>query len=449
MAPTASERYREARALLARHYGYPHFRPAQRRVILSVLKGRNTLAVLPTGGGKSICFQVPALVLEGLTVVVSPLIALMEDQVAAARGRGLPAAALSSVMPRSQREAVLRDVARSAVRLLYLAPERLPAVTEELRNARVRCALLAVDEAHCISEWGHDFRPAYRRLRQWRARLGGPPVLALTGSATPAVREDIVRSLGMRDPDVHVASFDRPNIRFAVRRPRSEEDRLRTLKRLLWAEESMTLVYAPTRSLTEALARAVNRFGLLARPYHAGLTARERQETLAKFLEDRVSTVVATSAFGMGIDKPDVRLVVHWTLPATPESYYQEAGRAGRDGEPSRGVLLYRKGDGAFHRQQLGVTFPDRRLMEAIWAGRTPPGTPGPVLESARRLERELRPRRGPVNWRPVGRRIRAARARLGAMERYATTWRCRRRALLAWFGERLGACSGCDRCGG
>jgi len=440
------DRFAEAHALLRRHFGFPGFRPAQRRVLQSVLLGRDTLAVLPTGGGKSLCFQIPALMLDGLTIVVSPLIALMQDQVAVCKAKGVPAAALNSSMSRADQRTVMLGVIAGQVRLLYLAPERLPRVVEDLRQHRIRCALLAVDEAHCISEWGHDFRPAYRRLRQWRARLGFPQVLALTGSATPAVRRDILASLGMPDGVVHVASFDRPNIWFGVARPKSEPHRLALLKQALRAETRMTLVYAPTRSLCEALSKEINRAGILARPFHAGLTVEERKETLERFLTDRVSTVVATSAFGMGIDKADVRLVVHWSMPPTPEAYYQEAGRAGRDGEPARALMLYRRGDAEFHRLQLGVTFPPRRVLQAIWSGRTT-GIPDNVVESARRLERELRPGHGPVDWAPIRRRVRAARCRLATMERYASAKRCRRKTLVGYFGEVLDRCSGCDRC--
>ncbi len=446
MANQLPDQFSKAHALLQKHFGFPGFRPAQRRVLRSVLLGRDTLAVLPTGGGKSLCFQIPALMLRGLTIVVSPLIALMQDQVAAGRAKGLPAAALNSTMSRTDQRTVMEQVIGGQVRLLYLAPERLPRVVEELRQHAVCCDLLAVDEAHCISEWGHDFRPAYRRLRQWRARLGLPQVLALTGSATPAVRQDILDSLGVNDAVVHVASFDRPNIWFGVSRIKSEAHRLKILKQALRAETSMTLVYAPTRSLCEALSKEINRAGILARPFHAGMSVEERKEVLDRFLTDRVSTVVATSAFGMAIDKSDVRLVVHWSMPPTPEAYYQEAGRAGRDGEPARAVMLYRRGDAEFHRLQLGVTFPARRVLEAIWSGRTT-GIPHNVVESAERLARELRPKEGPVDWVPVRRRHRVARSRLATMERYASAKRCRRRTLVGYFGEVLDRCSGCDRC--
>lgn len=446
---TLPERFAVARGVLRHYYGFGEFRPWQRRVLQSVFLGRDTLAVLPTGGGKSLCYQIPAVMLRGLTIVVSPLIALMQDQVAAARSRGIPVAALTSAMSWSSREATLSAVRRGEVRLLYLAPERLAPVVERLRAGGPRCELLAVDEAHCISEWGHDFRPAYRRIRQRCARLSFPPVVALTGSATPGVRRDIIASLGMgrhRALDSHVASFDRPNLSFAAVRVRSEAGRLDELVDRVRGSPATSLVYVPTRSVCEALSRALNRAGIRTRPYHAGLSAGARRRVLEQFLDDRVAAVVATSAFGMGIDKPDVALVIHWLLPATPEAYYQEAGRAGRNGAPARVILMYRPGDERFHRQQLSVTFPRRSLVARAAGGGDLPGLPASVRDSALRLARELSAGgEGPGGWRLVRRRHRAARRRLAAMVHYARTRSCRRRMLLRYFGEQGCPCGGCD----
>ncbi|HXE56479.1 MAG TPA: ATP-dependent DNA helicase RecQ, partial [Gemmatimonadales bacterium] len=448
MAASLPERLALARELLRRHFGHPDFRPAQRRVVQSVLAGRDTLAVLPTGGGKSICFQIPALVSGGLTVVVSPLVSLMQDQVAALRARGIPAAVLNSTLSRPAQDEVRRALRDRAVPLVYVAPERLDRLVRELAGWGVRPALLAVDEAHCISEWGEDFRPAYRSIHRARRRLGAPPVVALTGSATPEVRADIVRTLGMRRPDVHLASFDRPNLWFGVRRVRDERERHRALRELLRGEDRVAIVYAATRNLTEAIARSLRYDGVRVAPYHAGLDKETRAGVLEAFLADELEVVVATCAFGMGIDKPSVRLVVHWTMPPTLESYYQEAGRAGRDGHPARCVLLYRKGDAELHRRQLEVTFPPKRLVEAVWRRKRPVGVPGNVLESIERLRRELTPERGPVDWRPVDRRRAAAERRIDAMRRYAEADGCRRAALLGYFGERPRRCSGCSACG-
>jgi ATP-dependent DNA helicase RecQ len=440
----------DARRLLRHHFGHQDFRPAQVPVIRSVLAGRDTLAVLPTGGGKSVCFQVPALVFGRLTLVVSPLIALMQDQVAAAVARGIPAAALHSGISEPERDRIWNMLEAGSLRLLYVSPERLTRLAPELQAKGLQSTLLAVDEAHCIAEWGHDFRPSYRGLGAACYRLGRPAALALTGSATPDVRQEITGALRFRPGryDEHLGSFDRANLWFGVLQVRSERDRREALLRLLADDDRMVIVYAPTRSVTEAVAQALVRAGHRASPYHAGLTRERRTRTLDAFLDDRLDVIVATCAFGMGIDKPRIRMVVHWTLPATPEAYYQEAGRAGRDGEFARCVLLWRRGDAELHRRQLDVTFPPRPLLERVWgrAGQSH-GIPANVLASAERLRRELRPERGPVDWSPVIERRRRAEARIAAVEAYATGGNCRRRMLVGYFGERLDRCAGCDRC--
>lgn len=440
----------DARRLLLHHFGYDDFRRAQVPVLQSIFEGRDTLAVLPTGGGKSICFQIPAVVLPGLTIVVSPLISLMQDQVEAARSRGLPAACLNSSLGTAERQSVRQAIADRSLRLLYVSPERLERLSQELAGQGIRPRLLVVDEAHCIAEWGHDFRPSYRKLSRARYRLGQPQAIALTGSATPGVREEIARALRLRTGyALHVGSFDRRNLWFGAIRVGSEKARLAALLTLLRGDDAMSIVYAPTRGSTEAVARALSKAGHRAAPYHAGLTKTTRAATLDDFLRDRVDIIVATCAFGMGIDKPSVRLVVHWTPPPTPEAYYQEAGRAGRDGEFARCVLLWRAADADLHRRQLDVTFPRRRLLERIWHERDGQvGVPRNVLESAERLRRELHPERGPVDWRPVRERRRQAEARIQAVEDYAGEGRCRRSRLVGYFGERLTRCAGCDCCG-
>ena len=440
----------EARRLLFHHFGYADFRRAQIPVLRSIFEGRDALAVLPTGGGKSICFQIPAMVLPGLSIVVSPLISLMQDQVEAARSRGIPAACLNSSLGKVEQEAVRTAIVDGSLRLLYVSPERLERLSQELTVQGIRPRLLIVDEAHCIAEWGHDFRPSYRRLARARYRLGQPQAVALTGSATPSVRAEIARALRLRPGYAsHLGSFDRRNLWFGAVKVGSEKERLNALLALLRGDDAMSIVYTPTRGSTEAVARALSRAGHRAAPYHAGLTKGTRATTLDDFLRDRVDIIVATCAFGMGIDKPTVRLVVHWTPPPTPEAYYQEAGRAGRDGEFARCVLLWRPADAQLHRRQLDVTFPQRRLLERIWYERDGEvGVPRNVLESAERLRRELHPERGPVDWRPVRQRRSNAEARIQAVEDYARETGCRRARLVQYFGERLHHCAGCDRCG-
>jgi len=440
-----------ARQRLQLHFGYEQFRALQARVIGAVLEGHDVLAVLPTGGGKSVCFQIPALLQRAPTLVVSPLIALMQDQVAAANARGIAAAALNSTLPPATQRQILAQVARGELRLLYTSPERLQRLAADLSDLTVRPSLLAIDEAHCISEWGPDFRPAYRTLRRLRAALGWPQAIALTGSATPVVRRDIIRALGLGGPRgmrLVLGSFDRRNLWLGVARVRDERERLHALLSLLRMQDQLAIVYAPTRNLVEELARVVGDAGFRAAPYHAGLAPAARHAVLQRFLSDELGVVVATCAFGMGIDKPNVRLVVHWTLPATPEAYYQEAGRAGRDGGFARCVLLYRPGDATMPRRQLDVTFPTETLARQVWkGGLTPERVPANLRSSIERLRRELRPERGPVRWDAVRERRCAAEARITVMERYASERRCRRAALLGYFGEAVPRCSGCDVC--
>ena len=334
-----------ARMVLQERFGHPRFRVHQLKVLGPVLAGRDVLAVLPTGAGKSLCYQVPALLGQGLTLVISPLISLMQDQVGALRRRGIAAAYVNSQLDAEQRRTVLDAATRGRLKLLYCAPERLASLTRRLVVAHTPIALFAIDEAHCITEWGNDFRPVYRRLGHFRSLLGRPPTIALTGSATPAARSDILRVLRMPDAHVVVTSFDRPNLTFSVQRVTDDRERFQVIRARVRGAAGASLIYTPTRRLTELVTRALLRTSVRAAPYHAGLSAEVRRRVLRAFLANQVTVIVATSAFGMGIDKPDVRRVLHWGPPPTLEAYYQEAGRAGRDGHPSNCVMLWRPQD--------------------------------------------------------------------------------------------------------
>ncbi len=331
--------------LLKRHFGYDAFRPGQEAIINNALAGRHGLVVMPTGGGKSLCYQLPALAMGGLTLVISPLIALMQDQVDGLRANGIPAAFLNSSLDNNDAAAIERRVQAGDIRLLYVAPERvaMPGFRRFLQTLDLRG--IAIDEAHCISEWGHDFRPDYRTLSDLRALFPDTPTLALTATATERVRQDIVTQLAMSDAPQFVSGFDRANLTYRVRRQSGNPAAL--LELLDAARGQSAIVYCFSRKDTEELAEYLTAQGHPALAYHAGLDGATRRRTQERFIDGEVPVIAATIAFGMGIDKPDIRLVVHYTLPKSVEGYYQETGRAGRDGRPSDCVLFYGEGDRA------------------------------------------------------------------------------------------------------
>ncbi len=384
-------------------FGYGAFRPLQREIMEATLAGRDVLALLPTGGGKSLCFQLPALHRTGLTVVVSPLIALMKDQVDQLQAAGVAATFLNSTLSADEARSRLRGLHRGEWRLLYAAPERLmlDGWQQNLRDWNV--AALAIDEAHCVSEWGHDFRPEYRQLAQLRALLPGVPVLALTATATARVREDIVTHLQLRAPDTFVASFNRPNLTYRVL---AKDQPLKQIVDFVRRREDESgIIYCATRAATERVADALAGKGYSARPYHAGLEAGERARNQELFLRDECRIICATIAFGMGINKPNVRWVVHHDLPKNIEGYYQETGRAGRDGLPADCLLLFSGGDAA----------KQTHFIEEI----------------TDEHEKSV------------------ARRQLRQMLHYAEGAGCRRRELLDYFGETfpLAECGACDNC--
>ncbi len=397
-------------------FGLTQFRPGQREIIEAVLAGRPTIAVLPTGAGKSLCYQLPAVALEGLAVIVSPLISLMKDQVDALTARGIPAAFINSSIGADERSERLRAAVRGELRLLYVAPERFRAPGFADVLARAQPALFAVDEAHCMVEWGHDFRPDYARLGDVRARLGAPRLVALTATATPDVRQEIGAQLGMNEPAVFVRGFDRTNLRLSVVPVQGGDDKLRHVLHLLDEPEARgkpAIVYAATRKKAAEVAAALREAGVTARAYHAGLADDERAAVQEAWMRDDVRVVVATNAFGMGVDKRDVRLVVHHELPGSAEAYYQEAGRAGRDGAPARCVLLFNHAD--------------VRLREFLISSGGADAPPRPDAVVA------------------------AERERLRAMMAYAYARGCRRAFLLGYFGDEVHRCGGdalpCDSC--
>ena len=399
--------------LLKKHFGYDEFRPLQEEVIDSVLRQRDTLVIMPTGGGKSLCYQLPALWFEGITLVVSPLIALMKDQVDTLRANGIAAEFVNSSLTYAEIGRVQERARQGDLKILYLAPERLalPDFREFLRTLDV--SLVAVDEAHCISEWGHDFRPDYRTLGGLRRGMPSVPFIALTATATDRVRADILTQLGLKQPQQFVASFDRPNLRYEVRPKERAFDQLIQLLRERRGESA--IIYCFSRNDTEELSDRLQDVGFKSLPYHAGMDAETRRRNQERFIRDEVDIIAATIAFGMGIDKPDVRLIVHQELPKTLEAYYQQTGRAGRDGLPSDCVLFYSYGD---------------KIKQDFFINRIEDGT-----------------------------EKRGAQEKLSQVIDFCTLRTCRRRYLLDYFGEDFSSspsspsgddaakCGGCDVC--
>ncbi len=400
----SAEPDRRLEGLLKRSFGYDSFRPLQREIIQESLAGRDVFALLPTGGGKSLCFQLPALIRDGLTLVVSPLIALMKDQVDQLDAGGTPATFLnSSLGERASRER-LRGLHEGRYRLLYAAPERLLLDHWKENLANWNVTAIAIDEAHCISEWGHDFRPEYRRLPALRRLLPEAPVMALTATATERVRNDIIRHLQLRDPARFVASFYRPNLHYRVL---AKQDPLDQITGFLQSRpnSSSGIIYCATRATAERLAEALDARGFPARPYHAGLGAAQRAENQELFIRDEIPIICATIAFGMGINKPNVRWIIHHDLPKNIEGFYQETGRAGRDGLASECILLFSAGDA-----MKQIHFIDQMSDDT---------------------ERDI------------------ARGQLRRMMAFAESSGCRWADLLSYFGEVLegGECGNCDAC--
>lgn len=397
---------------LKQYFGHTAFRPGQEELIDALLSGRDALGVMPTGAGKSMCYQIPALLGDGTALVISPLISLMQDQVAALTQAGVPAAFVNSSLSAAQCREVFRRAEAGGYRLVYVAPERLETADFQRFAAKARLSLVAVDEAHCVSQWGQDFRPGYLAIAEAIERLPRRPVVgAFTATATAQVRDDIVRLLRLRDPLCLTTGFDRPNLYFDVAQPKDKRAYL--FAYLAGRREKSGIVYCATRKAVETVCDGLLRHGVSAARYHAGLTEEERRKNQEDFVYDRVRVMVATNAFGMGIDKSNVGFVVHYNMPKNIESYYQEAGRAGRDGEPADCILLFSGGDVQTARFLIRNSQGNDALSEE---------------ERSEVLRRDL--------------------ARLDAMAGYCSTGGCLRAYILRYFGEAAdGACGHCGNC--
>ncbi len=463
-------------------FGHDQFRIGQRSIIESILSGRPTLAVMPTGAGKSLCFQLPAVLLDGVTIVVSPLIALIRDQVRALERAGVRAAALTSLEDAESKRAARRGLTDGSLDLVYVAPERFRSSSFMERLAQAKVAQIVIDEAHCISQWGHDFRPDYARLGEVVRAVAPERVVALTATATPEVRDDILRSLGIEGANTIVTGFDRENLELSVvetKRGRAKIDATAEALRKWMKDGGSAIVYVATRKKSEEVAAELAAAGFDAAPYHAGLDANARRSAQNEFESGDGKVVVATTAFGMGVDKSDVRCVVHFAIPSAPESYYQEVGRAGRDGAPAGGVLIYDGGDLRYAYMRLESSCPSWDTVVVALAGVRDIvqfaggqiGFEALVEQLEDRVGRGARAalialeRAGDVTFegpfvrvaegRPsvdrafLEKRERVERSRLDAMVGYVQRAPCRRRYLVDYFGDtrRPDRCEVCDRC--
>jgi ATP-dependent DNA helicase RecQ len=477
-------------------FGHTSLRPGQADVIRDVMEGRPVIAVMPTGAGKSLCYQLPAIVLAergGVTLVVSPLIALMKDQVDALRARGVPAVALTSAAGADEQREILEGIRAGIYTLIYVAPERFrsPRFVEAVRAVAGRLGLLAIDEAHCISEWGHDFRPEYGRLGEVVRLLGAPRIAAFTATATPEVRRDIAHQLGLESPALHVRGFDRPNLHYSLERSGNDDKADKLVELVRTRTGGVALVYAATRKNAEKYAAALKIAGMRSRVYHAGLHGMVREKAQDVFMAGGLDAIVATNAFGMGVDKSDIRLVVHADIPRSPEAYYQEAGRGGRDGKPTRCVLLFNHSDIKLQEFLIDASYPSAEVLRGLWkllrdrpqVGRFADGDDdlearlrtelggdangATIGASLRILERHgmlrrdderlmaTRPEPGvfpALDVESLARRADVERGKLRTMVEYAYYPRCRRQFVLEYFGDqewrdRDRQCGACDTC--
>ena len=480
---TSTDTLSRARDIMSQRFGHRDFRPGQAAIMETVLEGRDVLAVMPTGSGKSLCYQLPAVFRDGCALVISPLIALMKDQVDALQAQGIAATYVnSSLSPRQQQER-LQACRTGDYDLLYIAPERFRSPRFVETVARMRVSLFAIDEAHCISEWGHDFRPDYLRLREAVASLDRPQVLALTATATVDVQQDIVQQLGRPDMQPFVYGFDRPNLVYRVLSLNGQKAKLQALREMLGAQrDGSAIIYTSTRRAAQEVAAFLQGQGAEVLLYHAGLSDAARKQAQDAFMERPNGLIVATNAFGMGIDKADVRWVVHYNLPRSLEAYYQEAGRAGRDGDEAQCVLMFSYGDVRIQEFLVEHNNPTREVIERVYGllgGVGPPGTDvqvrlcsalgpaaapctraAPVAEKAGYIEQLTNfeagddlpagapnmlvrlvgePVPGPslvLDDAPLRRRRQNELAKVRRMVGYANARECRRQKILGYFGE-------------